>query len=292
MTPVTTVIANGPSALPFLVDSTVFSKNVIGFSYQSLLQRSYYGFFWEPLPVNNPNSIEHLYSFSSGALNRFLLMNLVARRCAESMDENSSATIYINPQPLVKSDFLINPIHRDVTPLKYFIVNESSDQLILEGLKQYISLLQHHRASPILNLRCSVIRAISLAFLSGSAEIDIVGVDPFMTEYWFTALDENHSLYLRYGTSLQKCFLEYKDVAMLKEFSRLILSSEERTKHEGEWLCGNSLLTYSECICLVLKTFLKLPRFKHVNVVVHTSDSTFALMLKSYKINFRCVSLA
>jgi len=152
------------------------------------------------------------------------------------------------PQETIGSQYAYyNPIeasfHAYLPP--YFIVNETSERTINNDLRSYFG----SGFRQLLNLKGSMIRAVSLAFIAGYSEISIVGIDPSTHSAWY--LNDDARFSKKVPESLRSIYT-----------IRSILQHKYRqnSRHEMEELnfCNN--------IFLIMRIFLN--RFKNSGMTI------------------------
>lgn len=181
-----TIFGNGPSALP-LLSKYIYNchrHDISGTSALSLLKIPEITFYLtEPYFLMN----EYIEINSQESISNYSIHLLLSHEwiCAASKATNIKC-ILPNPQfpsnqhgyiETVRSPFLHVP--------DWTFINESSDTLIDHGLDLYF--MQPKKSMKILNFRGSIIRQISLSFILGYKTINLVGIDPSISSYWYTS---------------------------------------------------------------------------------------------------------
>ena len=147
--------------------------------------------FYETNIINN----NHLGDFNSKEcsqndyITRMILIQVFMTYIHMLLGKVIPRTIIVNPQ-IPRNPFegkyaffqpFPLPIEINTCFLPYFVINEIDDQSITSGLRQYILMSPH----ALLNFKCSMVRAISFAYLAGYQEIYISGLDPSSSSYWY-----------------------------------------------------------------------------------------------------------
>ena len=168
------ILGNGPSSKKYLQSNIFNNVDTIGFSYISLTQYTPNYYFFEPLTIANEN-----YRQWSGYLNRQIALYKLRDMQVNELkkDKYEESLVLLNPQFCTDSlGFWEQGSNLKLCMPKYHIVNESTELKILKGIKNQLNMTDH-----LLNLRGSMIRAVSLAIFLGYEEIWISGNDPAST---------------------------------------------------------------------------------------------------------------
>jgi hypothetical protein len=183
-----TVIIAGSGPSLSLIESPLLADvafDLIGTVNTVMLKREPSFLFFESTDIahlpDGPSSTGSLKLFYYDAAMSIEFLRIL--RC------RSSIKIILNPMfpvarlsPLV-SYFTPLPKGCNATLPRYYYINESNDELILRGLKDYID----YPHSSILNFRCSMVRALSLAFELGYDKIILLGLDPSSPLHWYSS---------------------------------------------------------------------------------------------------------
>ena len=223
----TVVIAgSGPSvnfiAHPFLAG---LAFDLIGTANTAMLKKEPNFLFFESidiahLPVGASSSGSQMLHYYCAAMELELLRILRTK---------SNIKIILNPMlpaaQLSPSVSYFTPLPRGCTATlpQYYFINESNDELILRGLRAYVDYSQ----SAILNFRCSMVRALSLAFELGYDNIILLGLDPSSPLHWYSS-DDFETLICEEVDDIMIDLLTGR-----RELHKANLSG--RMKHEGEF---------------------------------------------------------
>lgn len=173
------IMGNGPSAKTFLKGFNKDSFDIIGFSYLALTNTIPNFYFFEPLTIHNGNYLKW-----KGYLNRQIALHKLRDMQIKELKKQKfeQTHLLVNPQFCFDDyGFWEQGSNLKLCLPKYNIVNERTGSSILSGIRQQIRCEDH-----LLNLKGSLIRAISLAFYLSYDEIWIVGNDPSINNYWYT----------------------------------------------------------------------------------------------------------
>jgi len=178
------IAGNGSSAFFYAdaMDSANTDFDLSGTSAIALQNRIVQFYFYEPhFLLNGPShKLSSPESISAYALHRILHHEW-------TIAASSSRCSVVVPNPQIPS----NPYgyaevvdHANIVIPPWYFVNESTDHLILNGLRDFFASTLCH--THILNFRGSIIRQLSLAFALGYQHIAISGIDPSLQGFWYT----------------------------------------------------------------------------------------------------------
>lgn len=211
------IIGNGPSAKKYLKGLARDKFDIIGFSYLALTNTRPNFYFFEPLTIQNNNYLEW-----KGYLNRQIALHMLRGMQIKELKKRKfeQTQLLVNPQFCFDNyGFWEQGSNLKLCLPKYNIVNEETGFSILSGMRQQV-MGEHH----LLNLRGSLIRAVSLAFYLQYEEIWIVGNDPSISNYWYTDKEALEDIIC----------CENKELA-----TKLIRFVDENTK-QGDYCTGES----------------------------------------------------
>lgn len=152
------------------------------------------------LPRINPNI--YFYEPFNNLENSLVKPVEVLWRCIDALNVSEANKILnknktgciISPQPFQKYSILpVSTITRDSD---WFYVNESSLTTGIRGFRKYLKEIKSSNFL-LLNYRCTLFRAISVAIVMDYETISIIGLDPSTPDYWFM----NQSLFEDFLTS-------------------------------------------------------------------------------------------
>lgn len=187
---------------------------------------------------------------SDYTLSEWLLLSSLASLIsleAEELQVSSNLTVLRNPVQSLLGLYASRYPTNSILP-ELFIVDEISQVTILQGLKDYRGLLRKiaPESAPVLNLRGSIIRAISIAYKYGYQSCDIVGLDPSSPLFWWS-IPSNENLY-------RKDLITSHATHIHKTLAKLHGQRAYKCSHIGEY----PIMPFSLCIALTARIFLSL----------------------------------
>ena len=164
-------------------------------------------FIYEPKHLRYDAEIVSSFESRGGVgISEWIIANSLATLSSMRLSDDSftNVNVFINPQYSELGMYICpNPQH-SIYP-DYFFVNESSRSSILSDLRSFRDL-HKHGSKKILNFKCSVIRALSLAKSYGYHDACIVGLDPSNPGYWWYEYDsplyDLNCVYSRYARDM------------------------------------------------------------------------------------------
>ncbi len=228
------ILGSGPSVIKAFTDEDLLpAHDLIGTAHISLLKFPFRFLFYEPTWSSEGYSVDY------GSIYLNLAEYVLHSHISTHIDDFNIGTIILNPQYPTSSRENLHPYlitlhrHSSVYLPSYFYINESTDFRIVQDLKNYIN----NHAGRLLNFRASIIRGLTLAYFLGYKNLNVAGLDPSATEYWYTRPES--SLIFAPNVSPQiKHFCGVKGGLLSDP------SPETRRCHEGE-LLSNTVFTFS-----------------------------------------------
>ena len=260
------ILCQGPSLCSVPVS---YAFDYIGMGLGAFVKVPYRFYFWEPSFVN---------PFSNWSVAQVILgtniLNLSYAMIYESMysllpiriDECTPSLIIANPR-FAKDEYgvTVDLINHDQACLPLYFIDESSEQNICKSLKIFFQNQFHLKS--ILNLRCTLIRAVCLALALDYNEIHLTGIDPSVNQYWFES--PGSEAILDINSSTIPSFL-----SLSNSLSKISHVKKSHPSSDS----GLGLFTYTYSLCFVLQLMFSyyntidktIPKFLY-----HGSDPAF-----------------
>ena len=195
------IMGNGPSAFSILerLDYQRIRYDLSGTS-ALVLQQRYARFYWyEPHFLKNGEGFKLTTPESISA---YSLGRIMHHEFTHQISDDNVGVVIPNPQfPPNQLGYADVPSHSSILVPPWHFINERSDDVITNGLKEWHKL--PNREDMILNFRGSIIRQLSSAFIMGYPKIYIGGLDPSKNGYWYT-VQELRDRQMK-NTSLVRC---------------------------------------------------------------------------------------